>query len=297
MWYTPAESPDTSSIGREDAISVMKGTEPPSDAALAESFTAIAIEASLKILAVDFRNAGARLKTDSSPVTLADEAAHATICTGLRRVLPDMPVVSEEACELWRGRAPGAEFILVDPLDGTAEFLAGRLEYTINIALVRDGVPTVGVVAAPALGLIWRGARGHGAARIRFSAGGNESPRQAEVIHTRPWPDHAPVVAVSRSHFDAVSAAFLDRLGATQETACGSALKFARLAEGSADLYPRLAPTSEWDVAAGHALVGAAGGIVLAADRSPLRYGRSHVGFRVDGFTAWGDPAAAARFA
>ena len=295
MWYTPAESPD--SIGRGDAISVMKGIESPSDATLAEALSAVAIEASLAILAVDFRNAGTRRKADNSPVTLADEAAHAAIMKGLAGVLPDVPVVSEEACEQWRGREPGTEFVLVDPLDGTAEFLAGRLEYTVNIALVRDGTPTVGVVSAPALGLVWRGAAGHGAARVRFSTGDDGRRRRAGAIHTRPWPDGEPVAAVSRTHFDVVSAAFLQRLRPLKEIAFGSALKFARLAEGAVDVYPRLAPTSEWDVAAGHAVVAAAGGVVVAPDGKPLRYGRSHVGFRVEGFTAWGDPAAARRLA
>jgi 3'(2'), 5'-bisphosphate nucleotidase len=275
----------------------MKGTEPPSDAALAEGFTALAIEASLAILAVDFRNAGTRHKADSSPVTLADEAAHEAIVRGLRDLVPNVAVVSEEACDVWRSRTPGSEFILVDPLDGTAEFLAGRLEYTVNIALVRDGIPTVGVVAAPALGLVWRGAAGHGAARIRFSASDKGRTRRADPIHTRRWPDRDPVVAVSRSHFDAVTAAFVERLGPAKEIACGSALKFARLAEGAVDVYPRLAPTSEWDLAAGHAVVAAAGGVVQAPDRGPLRYGQSDVGFRVAGFTAWGDPTAAARLA
>jgi 3'(2'), 5'-bisphosphate nucleotidase len=273
----------------------MKATLSPSDATLAETFSAIAVEASLAILAVDFRKAGTRHKADNSPVTLADEAAHATIMQRLARVLPDVPVVSEEACEEWRGREPGREFVLVDPLDGTAEFLAGRLEYTVNIALVRDGAPAVGVVSAPALGLIWRGAVGHGAGRMRFSTGDKGRPRQAAAIHTRPWPVGEPVAAVSRSHFDAVSAAFLQRLGPVKEVAFGSALKFARLAEGAVDVYPRLAPTFEWDVAAGHAVVVAAGGRLVAADGRPLRYGRSHVGFRVEGFTAWGDPAAAER--
>lgn len=276
---------------------MIKGTDTPSDAALAEAFTAIAIDASRAILAIDFRKADTRRKADNSPVTRADEAAHAAIMGGLAGLLPTMPVVSEEACELWQGREPGAAFVLVDPLDGTAEFIAGRLEYTVNIALVRDGTPVVGVVAAPALGLIWRGAVGHGAARVRFAATDKGVTAGPEPIHTRRWPTRAPVAAVSRSHFDAVSAAFLERLKPVNEVAFGSALKFARLAEGEVDVYPRLAPTSEWDVAAGHAVVVAAGGVVLAPDRGPLRYGRAHVGFRVEGFTAWGDPAAAERLA
>jgi 3'(2'), 5'-bisphosphate nucleotidase len=278
---------------------VIKASRRPNDdAKLAEAFTRIAVLASYAILEVDFRKAGTRHKPDSSPVTLADEAAHGTVLRGLTELLPGVPVVSEEACEEWRGREPGAEFVLVDPLDGTAEFLGGRPEYTVNIALIRNGSPAVGVVAAPALGIAWRGATDYGAERVRFSAR-NESNlhRKADPIHTRPWPEEEPVAAVSRTHFDAVSAAFLQRLGPVKEIAFGSALKFSRLAEGAIDVYPRLAPTFEWDVAAGHAVVVAAGGSLVAADGGELRYGRSHVGFHVDGFTAWGDSAAAKRFA
>jgi 3'(2'), 5'-bisphosphate nucleotidase len=271
----------------------MKAAQGPADAVLAEAFSELAIEASLAILAIDFRKAETRRKADNSPVTRADEAAQAVIVKGLARVLPDAAVVSEEACEAWRGREPGSEFVLVDPLDGTAEFIAGRPEFTVNIALIRDGTPVVGVVAAPALGLVWRGTVGHGAARLRFSAGDRRVGR-AEPIHTRPCPS-TPVAAVSRTHFDAVSASFLKRLGPVKEIPFGSALKFARLAEGAVDVYPRLAPTFEWDVAAGHALVVAAGGAVAAPDRQALRYGRAHVEFRVDGFVAWGDAAAARR--
>ena len=269
---------------------------PSSDARLAERLTAIAIQASRAILAVDFRNAGTRRKADSSAVTAADEAAQAVILAGLTRVVPDIPVVSEEAPCDWHGEAP-SEFLLVDPLDGTAEFLAGRLEYTVNIALVRHGIPSVGVVAAPALGLIWRGATDSGAEQVRFSPGDEPNGLRATAIHTRPWPDGERRAAVSRTHFDAMSAAFLERLAPVTEVAFGSALKFCRLAEGAIDIYPRLAPTCEWDVAAGHAVVVAAGGTVVAADGGLLRYGRVHVGFRVEGFTAWGDPKAAGQFA
>jgi 3'(2'), 5'-bisphosphate nucleotidase len=265
---------------------------------LAEHFTAIAVEASRAILAVDFLNAGTRRKEDRSPVTMADEAAHAVILAGLTRILPDMPVVSEEAAESWRGKQPGREFVLVDPLDGTKEFLAGRLEYTVNIALVRDGTPVVGVIAAPALGLLWRGATDHGAERARFAPGGAPGrKRRATAIHTRPWPAHERAAAVSLTHYDPASAAFLERVAPVKPVAFGSSLKFSRLAEGTIDIYPRLAPTSEWDVAAGHAVVVAAGGTVLAPDGGALRYGRAHVGFLVEGFTAWGDIAAARRLA
>jgi 3'(2'), 5'-bisphosphate nucleotidase len=265
------------------------------DAEIAELLTGIAIKASGAILSVDFRKAGTRRKSDNSPVTVADEAAQAVILEGLARTLPGVPVLSEEAACDWR--AAPAEFILVDPLDGTAEFIAGRPEYTVNIALVRGGTPAVGVVAAPALGLIWRGATDHGAERLRFSV---ESRRNrtgtAAPIHTRPWPASQPTAAVSRSHYDATSAAFLERLPEVKQVEAGSALKFCRLAEGAIDVYPRLAPTYEWDVAAGHAVVVAAGGTVVGPDAGPLQFGRVREAFRVPGFIAWGDPVAAKRF-
>jgi len=261
------------------------------DARLAEILTGVAIQASAAILAVDFRKAGTRHKTDNSPVTIADEAAQTVIHDGLAHLVPGTPVVSEEALGDWQDKAPPAEFLLVDPLDGTAEFIAGRLEYTVNIALVRNGTPVAGIVAAPAQGLIWRGATDYGAERLRFTQGEDRMP--PDIIHTRPWPSGECVAAVSRSHYDAASAAFLERCAPVRLVESGSAIKFCRLAEGAVDVYPRLAPTSEWDVAAGHAVVVAAGGVVVGPDGGPIRYGRWHAGFRVEGFTAWGDPSAA----
>jgi len=269
-------------------------TQRTADARLAELLTEIAIQASAAILAVDFRKAGTRLKADNSPVTIADEDAQAVIREGLMRVAPGVPVVSEEALVDWQRKDPPPEFLLVDPLDGTAEFIAGRLEYTVNIALVRAGTPAVGIVAAPALGLVWRGATDYGAERLRFRP--SEAGGRPDVIHTRPWPAGERVAAVSRSHFDPASAAFLERLAPIKTVESGSAVKFCRLAEGAVDVYPRLAPTSEWDVAAGHAVVVAAGGAVMAPDGGELRYGRVNEGFRVPGFTAWGDAVAARQF-
>ena len=264
------------------------------DSRLAERLTEVAVTASSEILAVDFRYAGTRLKADNSPVTRADEAAHAAIMDGLSRAAPGIPVISEEGVAQWQGRTPPDEFLLVDPLDGTVEFLAGRLEYTVNIALVRGATPVVGVVAAPALGLLWRGSRGYGAERLQFTAG-IPVRQPAERIHTRPWPAGERFAAVSRSHFDPASEAFLKRVAPVRPLSAGSSLKFCRLAEGAIDMYPRLSPTSEWDVAAGHALVAAAGGAVFAPDGGALRYGCGSDGFRVPGFVAWGDPAAVGR--
>ena len=253
------------------------------DRRTAELLTDIAFRAGAAILRFDCRNVSTRHKADESPVTLADEAAQAVILRGLADGFPGVPVVSEEAD---RPESPGTTFFLVDPLDGTREFLAGRDEYTVNIALVRDGSPAVGVVGAPALGLIWRGGAGR-AERVNVADG---TPPGPATIRTRRWPSER-VAAVSRSHFEAASAAFLQRFAPITELSCGSALKFCRVAEGAADLYPRLAPTSEWDVAAGHAVVVAAGGVVTAPDGADLAYGRA--GFRVPGFVAWGDPMAA----
>lgn len=269
-------------------------TPKTADARLAELLTEIAIQASAAILAVDFRDCGTRRKADNSPVTIADEAAQAVIHDSLARLVPGIPVISEEALGDWRDNEPPHEFLLVDPLDGTAEFLAGRLEYTVNIALVRGGIPAVGLVAAPALGLIWRGATDYGAERLRFTLGEVSAP--SDIIRTRPWPAHERIAAVSRSHYDSASAAFIERLSPVKTIESGSAIKFCRLAEGAADVYPRLAPTSEWDVAAGHAVVVAAGGVVTAPGGGKLRYGRANEGFRVPGFIAWGDAAAARQF-
>ena len=257
------------------------------DVALAESLTATIAKAADAILAIDFRRAGTRFKDDASPVTAADVASETVILAELARIAPDVPVVSEEQA----GALPSTTtFFLVDPLDGTREFIAGRDEYTVNIALIRDGAPALGLIAVPALGLVWRGVVGARAERLSFPPGGGE-PHAIEPIHTRAWPAR-PLATVSRSHFEAASAAFLARLGPIEELVCGSALKFGRIAEGAADVYPRLATTCEWDVAAGHALVTAAGGVMTAPDGAALRYGVTP-GFRVPGFIAWGDPAKA----
>lgn len=260
------------------------------DRRIAEILTGIVIEAACAIREFDCRNVTTRQKPDRSLVTAADETAQRIILEGLSHGLPGVAVVSEEAAAS-HTKVPPGEFLLVDPLDGTVEFLAGRDEYTVNIALIREHVPAVGVVAAPALGLVWRGASNR-AERLRFAPDGRQ--HDAELIRTRPWPN-VPLAAVSRSHLDAASAAFLAQLGEIARVPCGSALKFCRIAEGAIDIYPRLAPTSEWDVAAGHAVVAAAGGAVMASGGGALTYGHAADAFRVPGFLAWGDPAAVRR--
>jgi 3'(2'), 5'-bisphosphate nucleotidase len=224
-----------------------------------------------------------RRKTDGSPVTAADEASEAVISAGLKHLAPNVTVVSEEQAVLGKFRAPdGACYFLVDPLDGTREFIAGRDEFTVNIALVRAGEPIIGVIAAPAYKLTWLGVVGHGA--LRMATVGCTSPAP---IQTRPRLPK-PVVMVSRSHLDPNTSAYLQTLPQGVTEAAGSSLKFCRIAEGTADLYPRLSPTHDWDVAAGHAILQAAGGTVTAPDGSPVVYGTP--GLLIPQFVASGDP-------
>jgi 3'(2'), 5'-bisphosphate nucleotidase len=185
---------------------------------------------------------------------------------------------------------------LVDPLDGTRELIAGRDEFTINVAIIAGGRPRLGIVAAPAQALLWRGIEGRGAERLRLSPGAPANAAQARTpIRTRPSPRSGLVAAVSRSHLDPQTQAYLARLPISERRACGSAVKFCQVAEGSADVYARLSPTCEWDVAAGHAVLAAAGGMVNTPEGAPMSYGRMAENFRVPAFIAWGDPSAAAR--
>ncbi len=235
--------------------------------------------------------AGVSSKADGSPVTPADEAAEAVIRDGLSRLMPGMPIISEEHTAQQRPAAPAGgneSYFLVDPLDGTREFIAGRDEYTINIAVVTAGAPILGIIAAPALDLAWRGNIGRGAERIALAQHKTSRPTG---IRTRPRPKGSLVVLLSRSHLDARTEDYLKQFPQAERIQCGSAIKFCRLAEGSADLYPRLAPTHDWDTAAGHAIVTAAGGHVTAPDGTALAYGTQDL--LIPAFLAWGDPVTA----
>jgi len=259
-------------------------------ARLLDGMTEIASRAAAAILAVKDPRGTQRDKADSSPVTAADEASEAVILDGLAKLLPGVPVVSEESGQIAPG-ALGGEFLLVDPLDGTRELLAGEAEYTVNIALVTGGTPVLGVIAAPALGLLWRGNVGQCAERLSLRPGAPLKELNArDSIKSRPQPAKGAVALVSRFHRDAATDAFLDRFADIERMVVGSAIKFVRIAEGSADLYARMGPMSEWDIAAGHALVQAAGGSMTGVGGEPLRYGRP--GFRVPGFIARGSHAA-----
>ncbi|HHL40345.1 MAG TPA: 3'(2'),5'-bisphosphate nucleotidase [Deltaproteobacteria bacterium] len=201
----------------------------------------------------------------SSPLTLADLAANRVIIEGLSRLSPQLPVLSEECREVpYAERSRWERFWLVDPLDGTKEFLKRSDEFTVNIALVEGRSPVFGVVFAPARSLLYYGLRGRGAFRV--SGAGRPEP-----IRTAPYEPGGPIrIVASRSHRSAGLDAFLQRLGDVRALSIGSSLKFCLVAEGSAHLYPRLGPTMEWDTAAAQAVVEAAGGLVTDLARRPL---------------------------
>jgi 3'(2'), 5'-bisphosphate nucleotidase len=266
------------------------------DGRLLDELTSIVSAAAAAIVAACAGSLDTRTKADLTPVTAADHAAEAVILEGLARLLPGMCVVSEEAAgRALPDRIPDS-FVLVDPLDGTRELVAGREEFTINLAIVDGERPRLGIVAAPAQGLLWRGIEGRGAERLRLSPGAPAHAAQARsVVRTRPAPRAGLVAAVSRSHLDPQTEVLLARLPIADRYVCGSAVKFCQIAEGIADVYPRLSPTCEWDVAAGHAVLAAAGGVVTTPEGAPLSYGRIAENFRVPAFVAWGDPETAVR--
>jgi 3'(2'), 5'-bisphosphate nucleotidase len=249
------------------------------DHALLALAVRLAEQAGAAILAVRARGFAVEQKIDLSPVTEADRAAEAIIVAGLRAATPELPVIAEEEVAAGRITAPAPAFWLVDPLDGTREFASGKDEFVVNIGLVRDGRMALGVVAIPALDEIFTGIVGGGARR---------RDRTGEVaIHTRAPPQDGLTVVASRLHGDAAElATFLCRRRVARTLNYGSALKFCRLAEGVADLYPRFGRTMEWDTAAPQAVLEAAGGRVVTIDGSPLRYGKP--GWENPHFLCWG---------
>jgi 3'(2'), 5'-bisphosphate nucleotidase len=259
-------------------------------ALLLQPLTDLVIRAGAAILAVERAGLKVDGKQDGSPVTAADLAADRIIGEGLAQLAPGIPAISEERVHLAAPPYRGS-FFLIDPLDGTKEYVAGRNEFTVNLALVSDGTPLLGIIGAPALGLVWRGLVGQGAERISTT---DDSDAPSVPIRTRPMP--APgtpwVAAVSRSHGDSRTEAFIEARPGAVRLKLGSAVKFGRLAEGAADIYPRLGPTCEWDIAAGHAIVTAAGGKVTDGRGASLRFGEGAKDFIVPEFIAWGDPAA-----
>ena len=267
------------------------------DGSLLDELSSLVSRAGAAILALRAGSLEVQAKADHSPVTVADQASEAVMVEGISRLLPGVSIVSEEAVESSPPSKLAGTFLLVDPLDGTREFIAGRNEFTINLALVTDGSPRLGIVAAPARALLWRGIEGRGAERLLLATGAPATDAQERAaIHTRACPPSGFIVTVSRSHLDPETAHLLARLPVGERTQCGSAIKFCRLAEGVADFYPRLSTTCEWDVAAGHAVLAAAGGTVVTPEGKALTYGHVESGLRIPAFMAWGDPSAPSVF-
>lgn len=215
---------------------------------------------------------GTELKDDASPVTRADLAADALIAAGLAAAFPDIPAVTEEQAET-HGERGHPRFFLVDPLDGTRDFVERRGDFTVNIALIEGGHPVLGVVYAPARGRLFATADG---GAVEVPLGPDAEPAGADRAIAVAAPDNAALrVVASKSHRDAATDALIARYEVAEFKAAGSSLKFCLLAAGEADFYPRLGRTMEWDTAAGHAVLAAAGGAVLRADdRTELAYGK-----------------------
>jgi 3'(2'), 5'-bisphosphate nucleotidase len=283
-------------VGTGTLQAVTRGPEiTPQDAErYLDGLTDIVSRAAAATLATPFSSIARRIKTDLTPVTAADELSESVILEGLGRLLPGVPVIAEESVGRMRPTRLDPSFVVVDPLDGTREFLAGRDEFTVNVAIVTHGSPIAGIIAAPARGLLWRGIVGGTAERLHLRLGAGQAKAYGRMpIHTRPAPGRL-TVATSRSHLDEATEDFLARLPLAKRYLCGSSVKFCYLAQGEADVYPRLSPTREWDVAAGYAILVAAGGAVINPQREQLQFGRMAEKFLVPGFIALGDPAIAA---
>jgi 3'(2'), 5'-bisphosphate nucleotidase len=243
---------------------------------------ALARQAGAAILEVYRQPIDVIAKADASPLTIADLRSHETITQGLAALTPDVPVLSEESSEIpFETRAQWRRFWLVDPLDGTKEFLARNDQFTVNIALIEDHLPVFGVVYIPAQDMMYWGGKAHGAFRQHGT-----SPAEQIRVRTR-----APAtlrIVGSRSHASDALTQVLPRLGSHDLVQVGSSLKFCLIAAGEADVYPRFGPTSEWDTAAAQALVEGAGGKVVTRGGSPLRY-NTHASVLNPYFVAFGD--------
>ena len=238
---------------------------------LIEALLTLSEEAGRAILGVYDGPIKVTVKADESPLTQADQAAHRVIEQALEQLTPQWPVVSEESSpERQQLRTQSPCYWLVDPLDGTKEFIQRNGEFTVNIALIRDGAPVFGVVHVPVLGVTYWGGAAIGAWR--------RSDRGVDAIQVRqPLPGEPLTVVGSRSHSNAQTEAYLAALGNYELISVGSSLKFCLLAEGRAHLYPRLAPTCEWDTAAAQAVLEGAGGRVETLEGTPLRYSKADI--------------------
>lgn len=257
-----------------------------------DAMIAAAVEASRLILAIYRDDTGHRTKADGSPVTLADEQGEAAILAVLRDAHPTIPILAEESVAAGDVPDVGDQFFLVDPLDGTKEFVTGTDEFTVNIAFIKDGATVLGVVTTPAVGMLYVGDIETGAYRQAYDFETGTPTGEPEIIRVRTVPETGAIAMTSRSHGSPETAALLRKLGAVDVLAAGSSLKFCAIAEGRADLYPRLGRTMEWDTGAAHAVLKAAGGEVYTFEGgergAPLAYGKKERGFDNPHFLAIG---------
>lgn len=252
--------------------------------ALSELFAQICHQASQVVMEVYAQDFTPEEKADKSPVTEADRRAEVIILEALKQYLPETPVLAEESFAA--GLRPNIEgdFLLVDPVDGTKEFINKRDEFTINIAYIQDGQPIAGAVYAPAKQRLYWG--GEQAFALDLGPGDDCALDNATRLTTvKPTSNHK-IAVMSRSHADEQTQAFAEAEGVTETVSAGSSLKFCLLAEGKAHLYPRFGPTMEWDTAAGHAVLKAAGGSVTNPDGTPFQYGKIEVGYLNGAFIA-----------
>ncbi len=236
----------------------------------------------------------ASVKGDGSPVTAADHAAEEIILAGLAQLLPGVPVLAEEAAAAGQWPASTRMLVAVDPLDGTREFIGQNGEFTVNIGLIAEGRPVAGVVYAPALSRLWTGAADRAEAMDLPPGAPIGEAKDRRTIRTRPLPSTGPVALVSRSHPDAATATYYGERDIAEQRAVGSSLKYTLIAEGAADVTARFASITEWDIAAAHAVLVAAGGEMTRPDGLPLVYGRADRQFRTDPFIACSAAYAAA---
>ena len=241
---------------------------------------------------MSYFNAGVEVETkaDATPVTIADHEAEVVLVEGLNKVAPGVPVIAEESVAAGRVPETGGEFFLVDPLDGTRAFIASKSDFTINIALVKGNRPVFGIIYAPALGKFFATLSPQEAVEADIAPDA-EGERLTDYtfspLHTRDPDPNALVAFASRSHAAKSTDEFLKRLPIAETRKASSSLKFCLISRGEADLYARLGETSEWDTAAGQAILTAAGGSVTTLDGTPLVYGKREKRFVNPHFVAW----------
>jgi 3'(2'), 5'-bisphosphate nucleotidase len=233
----------------------------------------LAVQAGHRIMEIYDTDFDVEHKSDNTPLTAADMAAHNTIVAGLTKLTPDLPILSEESASIpFAERSQWQRYWLVDPLDGTREFVKRNGEFTVNIALINNHESVLGVIYTPVTGVTYYAARGAGAFKKTLDTATNNTSTDSSAIHTRRKTPESTIIAGSRSHRGDSLEAFLQRLDEYEIISMGSSLKSCLVAEGAADIYPRLGPTSEWDTAAAQCVVEEAGGCIIKTDGEKLRY-------------------------